>query len=396
MLLSLGLIILLGLALNSIISRFRIPSLIGYIITGIILGPYVLDLISPDLLNISSDLRKIALIVILVRAGLTLDINDLKSVGRGALLLSFLPATFEIIAIGFISQLFFDMTIIEGLIMGSVVTAVSPAVVVPRMISLIEKKRGTEKSIPQMVLAASSLDDIYAIVLFTIFIQFYETSVFDFQSILLMPVSIILGVIVGISFGLAMQYLFKKFHMRDTIKVLIIFGIAFVLDFLESSLKNILPISSLLAIITMSLTILKTYPILAARLTSKFSKIWVFSEMILFVIIGALVNITVIGNVGFSFVLLLVLAIIVRFIAVLISTTKLNFNFKERLFIFFSYLPKATVQAAIGAIPLQLGMPADELILGVSVLSIFITAPIGAILIDQTQELLLNRKATLA
>lgn len=396
MLLSLGLIILLGLALNSIISRFRIPSLIGYIITGIILGPYVLDLISPNLLNISSDLRKIALIVILVRAGLTLDINDLKSVGRGALLLSFLPATFEIIAIGFISQLFFDITIIEGLIMGSVVAAVSPAVVVPRMISLIEKKRGTEKSIPQMVLAASSLDDIYAIVLFTIFIQFYETSVFDFQSILLMPVSIILGVIVGILFGLAMQYLFKKFHMRDTIKVLIIFGIAFVLDFLESSLKNILPFSSLLAIITMSLTILKTYPILAARLTSKFSKIWVFSEMILFVLIGALVNITVIGNVGFSFVLLLVLAMFVRFIAVLISTTKLNFNFKERLFIFFSYLPKATVQAAIGAIPLQLGMPAGELILGVSVLSIFITAPLGAILIDQTQELLLNREATLA
>jgi NhaP-type Na+/H+ or K+/H+ antiporter len=390
MILSLGLIIILGLSLNAIIVKIKIPSLIAYIITGIILGPFVLDLLHPDLLDISGDLRKIALIVILLRAGLTLDIKDLKIVGKGAILLSFLPATLEILAIAFLSQVFFEISLIEGFILGSIVAAVSPAVVVPRMIALIEKKRGTEKSIPQMVLAASSIDDIYAIVLFTLFVQIYETNVVDLTSILLFPVSIILGVAAGIIVGIALVKLFKRFHMRDTVKVLIIFGLAFMFDYLETILKDIVPFASLLAVITLGLTILKSYPILAERLTSKFSKIWVFSEMILFVLIGALVNITIIASVGLNFVIILVLAIFVRLIAVFISTASINLNYKERLFVFFSYLPKATVQAAIGAIPLSLGMPAGELILGISVLSIFLTAPIGAILIDQTQERLLN------
>jgi NhaP-type Na+/H+ or K+/H+ antiporter len=392
MILSLGLIILLGLSLNAIMNKIKVPSLIGYMITGIILGPFVLDLIDPTILAISVDLRKIALIVILLRAGLTLDIKDLKIVGRGAILLSFLPATFEIVAIAFLSQWIFSITLIEGFILGSVVAAVSPAVVVPRMIDLINKKLGTKKSIPQMVLAGSSIDDIYAVVLFTLFVQIQQSNIIDFKSIVFFPLSIILGVVVGILVGFALVKIFKKFHMRDTIKVLIIFGVAFLFDFLETTLKGIIPFSSLIAVIVLGLTTLKLYPILADRLTSKFSKIWVFSEMMLFVLIGSLVDISIIKDVGLNFVLLLVLAIFIRFIAVMISTTKINLNTKEKVFVFFSYLPKATVQAAIGAIPFSLGMPAGEIILGVSVLSIFLTAPIGAILIDQTQNLLLEKE----
>ena len=390
MLLSLGLIILLSLSLNALLTKIKIPSLIAYIITGIVLGPYVLDLLDPNILNISADLRKIALIVILLRAGLTLDIKDLKLVGKGAILLSIIPATFEIITIGFISQFLFKISLIEGLILGSVVAAVSPAVVVPRMINLIENKKGTDKSIPQMVLAASSIDDIYAIVLFTLFIQIYETNIVDFTSVIMFPIAIISGIIAGILAALLIVKLFKKFHMRDTIKVLIIFGIAFLFDYLETILKLIIPFSSLIAILSLGLTVLKLYPVLADRLVKKFSKIWVFSEMILFVLIGALVNITIISKVGLNFVLLLILAIVIRFFSVYISTSGINLNFKERLFVFFSYLPKATVQAAIGAIPLTMGIPSGEIILGVSVLAIFITAPIGAILIDQTQSKLLN------
>ena len=390
MLLSLGLIILLSLSLNAVLIKLKIPSLIAYIITGIVLGPYVLDLLDPNILNISADLRKIALIVILLRAGLTLDIKDLKLVGKGAILLSIIPATLEIITIGFLSQFLFKMSLIEGLILGSVVAAVSPAVVVPRMISLIENKKGTDKSIPQMVLAASSIDDIYAIVLFTLFIQIYETNIVDLTSVIMFPISIIFGIIVGILVAFFIVKLFKKYHMRDTIKVLIIFGIAFLFDYLETILKLIIPFSSLIAILSLGLTVLKLYPVLADRLVKKFSKIWVFSEMILFVLIGALVNITIISKVGLNFVLIRVLAIIIRFFSVYISTSGINLNFKERLFIFFSYLPKATVQAAIGAIPLTMGIPSGEIILGVSVLAIFITAPIGAILIDQTQNKLLN------
>jgi NhaP-type Na+/H+ or K+/H+ antiporter len=392
MILSLGLIILLGLSLNAIMNKIKVPSLIGYMITGIILGPFVLDLIDPTILAISADLRKIALIVILLRAGLTLDIKDLKIVGRGAILLSFLPATFEIVAIAFLSQWIFSITLIEGFILGSVVAAVSPAVVVPRMIDLINKKLGTKKSIPQMVLAGSSIDDIYAVVLFTLFVQIQQSNIIDFKSIVFFPLSIILGVVVGILVGFALVKIFKKFHMRDTIKVLIIFGVAFLFDFLETTLKGIIPFSSLIAVIVLGLTTLKLYPILADRLTSKFSKIWVFSEMMLFVLIGSLVDISIIKDVGLNFVLLLVLAIFIRFIAVMISTTKINLNTKEKVFVFFSYLPKATVQAAIGAIPFSLGMPAGEIILGVSVLSIFLTSPIGAILIDQTQNLLLEKE----
>ncbi len=387
MLLSLGLIIILSLSLTALSNLLKIPSLIGYIITGIILGPYVLDLVNPAILNISSELRKIALIVILFRAGLTLNIKDLKKVGRGAFLLAFLPATIEIIVIGLLSMIFLGITLIEGLILGSIVAAVSPAVIVPRMIELIRKKLGTKKAIPQMILASSSIDDVYVIVLFTIFIKVYQSNIVDFKSIILFPISLLSGIFIGIFFGFILVKLFKRFHMRDTVKILLLFGFAFIFDYFESIG---LPFASLLAIISLGITTLELYPKLAERLTEKFSKIWVIFEIILFVLIGALVNIYVINTIGLKFVLLLIIAIIFRFFAVYLSTSKINLLFKERLFVFFSYLPKATVQAAIGAIPLALGMPAGEMILAISVLSIFITAPFGAVLIDRTQEKLLN------
>lgn len=390
MILSLSLIILLGLSLNAIMLKIKIPSLIAYMVTGIILGPYVLDLLNPDLMNISADLRKIALIVILLRAGLTLDLKDLKSVGRGAILLSFLPASMEIVAIAFLSHIFLQISLIEGLILGSVVAAVSPAVVVPRMISLINKKIGTEKSIPQMVLAGSSLDDIFAVVLFTLFVQIYQTNTVNILSVLTFPISLITGSLAGLAIGYLFNLLFRKYHMRDTVKVLLIFGVAFLFDFIEVSISNIIPFSSLIGIMALGLTILKFYPVLAERLTNKFSKIWVFSEMILFVMIGAIVNISVISEVGYNFVIILILAMLIRFVAVLISTANINLNFKERVFVYFAYLPKATVQAAIGAIPLTLGMPAGEIILAISVLAIFITAPLGAVLIDQTHMRLIS------
>jgi NhaP-type Na+/H+ or K+/H+ antiporter len=390
MLLSLALIILLGLSLNAIFVKVKIPSLIAYTITGIILGPYVLDLLEPSLLNISDDLRRIALIVILVRAGLTLDIRDLKIVGKGAILLSFLPATIEIIVVTIISYFLFSFSIIEGLILGSVLAAVSPAVVVPRMIELIEKKRGTKKSIPQMVLAASSIDDIYSLVLFTVFIQFYQSNSVEIKELLLFPISIILGVVSGFIIAYLLVKIFKRFHMRDTIKVLIIFGFAFMLDYIEKVLVDIIPFSSLIGVLTIGLVILKFYPLLAERLNNKFSRIWVFSEMMLFVLIGALVNITVIGNISYKFLLMLLGIIVFRFISVFISTIGLNMNVKERIFVFISYLPKATVQAAIGSIPLSMGVSGGEIILAVSVLAIIVTAPLGAILIDITSVKLLK------
>ncbi|XMB72782.1 cation:proton antiporter [Mycoplasmatota bacterium WC30] len=393
MLLSLALILVISLSLNAIFEKLKIPGLIAFIITGIVLGPFVLDLIAPELLAISADLREIALIVILLRAGLSLDINDLKKVGRPAILLSFIPATVEIIFIGLISPLIFDISIIEGFILGSIVAAVSPAVVVPRMINLIQKKIGTNKQIPQLILAGSSIDDIYAIVMFTIFVQIYQTNTFSAISIVLFPVTIIVSLAIGIIVGLGLVYLFKKIHARDTLKVLLIFGFSFLLIVLETAVKDFFSISGLLAVIALGGTILKVYPVLAERLTSKFSKIWVAAEIMLFVLVGAIVDITIFKSIGLFAILLVLASMTFRMLAVLLSVSKTNLNKKEKLFTCLSYMPKATVQAAIGAIPLALGMPAGNLILTISVLSIFITAPIGAISMDRLNLKLLTTES---
>ena len=389
MLLSIALILIVAISLNAIFVKFKIPGLIAFIITGIVLGPHILNAIDPNILDVSLDLREIALIVILLRAGLTLDLKDLKKVGRPAILLSFLPATLEILLIGFISPLFFEITLLEGFMLGSIVAAVSPAVVVPRMIALIEKKIGTNKQIPQMILAGSSIDDIYAIVIFTICLQIYQTNSFSALTIVLFPLTLVVSLILGAGLGLFLVKLFKWLHIRDTLKVLIIFGVSFLLIVLEGFAKDYFAISGLLAVIALGGAILRQYPILAKRLTSKFSKIWVASEIMLFVLVGAAVDITIFGSVGLLAILLIFLGLLIRMIGVILSVTKTNLNIKEKTFTCLSYLPKATVQAAIGSIPLAYGVPAGNLILTISVLAIFISAPIGAMCIDNLNQKLL-------
>lgn len=392
MLLSIALILLMSVSLAEIFKKLKLPGLIAFVITGIVLGPFVLDLIDEKILNISSELRTIALIVILIRAGLTLNLEDLKKVGRPAILLSFLPATLEILFIGLLSPTLFGMTYIEGFMLGSIVAAVSPAVVVPRMIKLIEEKRGTDKQIPQMILAGSSIDDIYAIVIFTICLQIYETSSFSVATIVLFPVSLVLSLTLGVFVGLILIKVFKWLHIRDTIKVLIIFGISFLLMQLQEVLNGVFTFSGLLAIIALGGAILRQYPILANRLTSKFSKIWVAAELMLFVLVGADVDISALGSVGVLAIGLILGGIIVRMISVLLSTIGTNLNIKEKLFSCLSYIPKATVQAAIGSIPQQMGVPHGDLILAISVLAIFITAPIGAISMDNLNKKLLTKE----
>jgi solute carrier family 9B (sodium/hydrogen exchanger), member 1/2 len=392
MLLSAALIILTSLILSQILTRLKLPGIIGMLLAGILLGPFVLNLIDPSILNLSMDLRQIALIVILVRVGLSLDLEDLKKVGRPAILMAFVPATIELLAITFLAPILFNISYIEALILGSVVAAVSPAVVVPRMLKLMESNYGTEKKVPQLILASASIDDVFVIVLFASFIQAYQTNTFSMMNILLIPVSIVLGIFLGVISGIFLIYLFKTLHIRDTLKVLIMFSISFLFIVLENELKAFIPISGLVAVISLGGTILKKYEILAKRLVGKFEKIWVIAEIMLFVLVGAAVQITVLIHVGFFSIILILIALAFRMIGVWISLIKTKFNKKEKLFIAISYTPKATVQAAIGAIPLSLGIESGSLILTIAVLAIMITAPFGAILMDKSYKKLLVLK----
>ena len=389
MLLSAALIILTSLILSQILIKLKLPGIIGMLLSGIILGPFVLNLIDPSILNLSTDLRQVALIVILVRAGLSLDLEALKKVGRPAILMAFVPATIELLAITFLAPIFFGISYLEALILGAIVAAVSPAVVVPRMIKLMESKYGTEKKVPQLILAGASIDDVFVIVLFASFIQAYQTNAFSILSILLVPVSIVLGILLGVISGIILIWLFKIFHIRDTLKVLILFSVAFLFIVIEHQLAVFIPISGLVAVISLGGTILKKYEILAKRLVGKFEKIWVIAEIMLFVLVGAAVDITVLVNVGLFSVMLIFIALLFRMIGVWIALIKTQFNKKEKLFIAISYTPKATVQAAIGAIPLSLGIASGNLILTIAVLAIIITAPFGAILMDKTYKKLL-------
>ncbi len=395
MLLSLGLIIIVSLSLNSIFHKIKIPGLIAFILTGIILGPFVLNLIDQKILDISADLRTIALVIILLRAGLSLDLKDLKKVGLPAILLSFLPSTFELILFGVAAPLMFNIPLIEALILGAAAIAVSPAIIVPRMIQLIEDDQGTDKKIPQMILAGSSIEDIYIIVLFTVFLRIYDTNSVDFISVINVPVSLIAGILLGIGFGLLLNFIFKKFHMRDTLKVMVISGTSFLFVVLEQWTKNVFEISGLIAIVTLGATILETHPVVAKRLNLKFSKIWVGAEIMLFVLVGAIVDITQFTSIKFLLLAIAVvlLGLIVRSIVVFLSISNTNLHFKEKLFVCISYLPKATVQAAIGAIPYQMGIPSGDIILAISVLAIFISAPMGAIGIEQSGKKWLSRLA---
>lgn len=390
MLFSLSLILIIGFSLSGIFKRLNLPGLLGMILTGIILGPYTLNLISEDILNISSELRQIALIVILMRAGLTVDINDLKKVGRPAILMCFIPATMEILAITFLGHMLFNISYLEAAILGSVLAAVSPAVVVPRMISLIENGYGKTKSIPQIIMAGASVDDIYVIVLFTSFLGMYSGDKFELSSLISVPISIISGIVLGILSGILMVKIFKKIHMRDTIKVLIILSVSFLFVSLEAFIKPYFAISGLLAVMALGATILKTYEKLAARLTVKFSKIWVGSEILLFVLVGASVNLSYVSKSGISAVVLILVALCFRLLGVMIALLGTSLDSKEKLFCAIAYLPKATVQAAIGSVPLASGVTSGELILSVAVIAILITAPLGAIGVDKTYKHLLK------
>lgn len=389
MLLSVALIIFISLTLSTIFQKLKLPGILGMLLTGVLLGPFIFDLIDNSILDISADLRKIALIVILIRAGLSLDLKDLKAVGRPAILLSFLPATIEILAITLIAPLLFDISHLTSLTLAAIIAAVSPAIVVPRMIKLIEKKYGQKHRVPQMILAGASIDDIYAIIIFTVAINLQQGDNFSFITVLQIPIAIILGSLLGVGIGLVMVQFFKRIHMRDTVKVMLIFAVGFLFITFEESIEQWLSISGLLAVMTLAMTINQKYPVLSERLIKKFEKIWVSAEMMLFVLVGALVNITILGEAGLLAIALIIVALLFRMIAAYASTLKTDLTVKERLFTMLSYTPKATVQAAIGAIPYELGLPHGDLILLLSVLAIVITAPFGAIVMDATYPKLL-------
>lgn len=391
MLTSLALIFLCGLLLGSIFQKIKLPPLLGMIITGIILGPYALNLIDQSVLSISSDLRQIALIIILTRAGLNLDINSLKKVGRPAILMCFLPACFEIIGMVLLAPPLLGISILDALIMGTVVAAVSPAVIVPKMLKLIETGYGKDKSIPQMIMAGASVDDVFVIVLFTSFTGLAQGESFSPISLIQVPISIILGIGLGILIGIILGFFFKKVHMRDSIKVIIILSISFLLVTLENSLKGIVPISGLIAIMSIGISLQKIRSDASKRISTKFSKLWVAAELMLFVLVGATVDIKYAFSAGIMAILLIFGVLVFRMIGVLICLIKTKLNKKERLFCMIAYCPKATVQAAIGYIPLTMGLSCGNIVLTVAVLSILITAPLGAFFIELLYKKLLKK-----
>lgn len=396
MLASLSLIFLVGLAMAAIVQRLQLPRIIGMLVTGILLGPYVLNLLDPSILGISSELRQMALVIILLKAGLSLDLSDLKKVGRPAIMMSCVPASFEILGFFLLAPYVLGITRIEAAVMGSVLAAVSPAVVVPRMVQLMEQGYGTEKSIPQMILAGASCDDIFVIVLFSTFssmAQGGQAHLMDFVNI---PISIILGILLGIAAGWILSLFFETAYahahcVRNSMKVVIVLGSAFLLMSVETWLKGIVSVSGLLAVVSMACTIkLKCVTSVSKRLSEKFGKLWIAAEVILFVLVGAAVDIRYTMEAGIAAVCMIFLALLFRTVGVLLCVTGTGLNRKEQLFCVISYLPKATVQAAIGSVPMAMGLSCGKIVLSVAVLAILITAPLGAMGMDATCQKLLE------
>ena len=392
MLFSLTLIFLSGIVLGSIFNRLKLPQLLGMLLTGIILGPYLLNLLDPKILSISTDLRQIALIIILTRAGLNLDINDLKKVGRPAVLMCFVPATFEILGMIIFAPKFLGLGLLDSAILGTVIAAVSPAVVVPKMLKLMEDGYGTEEGIPQLIMAGASVDDVFVIVLFTSFIGLASNGTFSALNLIKIPTSIFFGISVGFLCAILLIYFFKKVHIRDSMKVIIILNISFLLVTFEHSLTGIIGFSGLLAIMSMGTGIQEKNSILAKRLSAKYSKLWIAAEVILFVLVGATVNIKYALGASIPAILLIMTVIAFRMAGVFLCLLGTSLSYKERLFCMIAYCPKATVQAAIGSIPLSMGLSAGNIILTVAVLSILITAPLGAFAIDFSYKKLLKKK----
>lgn len=392
MLTSLALIFLVGLSLGYILKRLHLPQLLGMLITGIVLGPHMLDFIDSSILGLSTELRQIALIIILARAGLSLNLADLKRVGRPALLMCFLPACFEIAGTILLAPQLLGITVLDAAILGSVIAAVSPAVIVPRMLKLMENGYGKEKSIPQLIMAGASVDDVFVIVLFTAFTSLSAGENISWTTFGKIPIAIILGIVVGGLFGLLLSQFWKKVNMRDSVKVIIFLSLSFLMVSFEAVANDVVPFSGLLAVMATGVSLLKFCPIIAQRISAKFSKLWVATEILLFVLVGASVDLSYAMSAGFRMVCLVVLVLTFRMAGVFVSLIKTPLNIKERLFCMIAYLPKATVQAAIGGLPLAMGLPCGQIILTAAVVSILITAPIGAFSVDMLYKHLLTNR----
>lgn len=390
MLTSVAIILLLGYVSGWLFSKMKLPSLIGIILLGICIGPYAFNVLDSSLLEISSSIRQVALVIILTRAGLSLNLEDLKRVGRPAILMCFVPACFEMLGIVLLGPLLFNISLVEALVIGTVVAAVSPAVIVPRMISLIDQGYGKEHSIPQLILAAASVDDIFVIVVFTVATSLALTNEVSMLRFVEIPVSIILGILLGIVTGMLVVKFYQRVSMRKVVQVFVLLSISFLLLEVETLLKGLVPVSGLLAIMATGMYIKQKDNAMAISLANPYSQLWSVGEVFLFVLVGACVNIQYAMNAGILVILLVCLSLVCRMVGVWVSLIKSPLTAKERLFCMIAYTPKATVQASIGAIPLSMGLSCGELVLTVAVLSILLTAPFGALGIDALHKRLLK------
>lgn len=391
MLKSIALIMLIGMSAGWVCRKVKLPGLIGMLFTGIILGPYVLNMLDSSILLVSADIRKIALVIILTRAGLTLNLEDLKKVGRPAFLMCFVPATFEMIGMIILAPRLLDVSLIEAAVIGAVVAAVSPAVVVPEMIKLMEEGYGTKQGIPQLILAGASVDDVYVIVMFTAFTSLAQGSNVSVMSFVNIPVSIIFGIIIGIIIGKALAVVWKKVHIRDTVKAAIFLSVALLLVGVEASLNTPITFASLISVMFIGIALKKDRPEMAFRLSQKYNKMWVWAEVMLFVLVGATVDIGYVAYAGVSAIVIIIGALIFRMAGVALCMAGTKLKLKERVFCMLAYTPKATVQAAIGGVPLSMGLACGNTVLIVAVLAIIITAPLGAFAIDMTYRKLLKK-----
>lgn len=400
MLTSLALIFLVGLAMAAMVQQLKLPRIIGMLITGIVVGPYVLDWLDPSILSISADLRQMALIIILLKAGLSLNLSDLKKVGRPAVMMSFVPASFEILGYVLLAPRLLGVTVMEAAVMGAVLGAVSPAVVVPRMVNLMETGYGTKQGIPQMILAGASCDDIFVIVLFTTFTGMAQggtPKVMDFANI---PISIVLGVALGAGVGWLLSSFFETAYahrhcVRNSTKVIVVLGVSFTLMAVETWLEGVVSVSGLLAVVSMACVVkIKSPTSVSQRLSEKFGKLWIAAEVLLFVLVGAAVDVRYTLGAGGAAVLMIACALLFRAVGVCLCVAGTKLTGKERLFCVIAYLPKATVQAAIGSVPLAMGLSCGPIVLSVAVLGILITAPLGAVGMDLTHQTLLTRDET--
>lgn len=391
MLKSIALIMLIGMSAGWVCRKVKLPGLIGMLFIGIILGPYVLNMLDSSILLVSADIRKIALVIILTRAGLTLNLEDLKKVGRPAFLMCFVPATFEMIGMIILAPRLLDVSLIEAAVIGAVVAAVSPAVVVPEMIKLMEEGYGTKQGIPQLILAGASVDDVYVIVMFTAFTSLAQGSNVSVMSFVNIPVSIIFGIIIGIIIGKALAVVWKKVHIRDTVKAAIFLSVALLLVGVEASLNTPITFASLISVMFIGIALKKDRPEVAFRLSQKYNKMWVWAEVMLFVLVGATVDIGYVAYAGVSAIVIIIGALIFRMAGVALCMAGTKLKLKERVFCMLAYTPKATVQAAIGGVPLSMGLACGNTVLIVAVLAIIITAPLGAFAIDMTYRKLLKK-----